>query len=486
MSEEEGIEEMTTDELQASPRGTKRQERSEDSSSSCDENREEDGAIEEENGESSWTVKTKRRKGRQTPLSLNTINDTTKSTHTSTTHNHTPKSTKYAQRKPMTEERRAELEELNMRTLFVKGEGRTLTAMFLSRPRTLKMELMKACKTEVAEITIIKDALRITCQNTTQKKLIKDSLTHIEGKPVEISEPYALPRQARTNETKPEPEYDLKVVIHGLLESDEILNEIASDIGAKYMRRIGGPSSKTVLVGFAKGTALLDTITIDGRRFRLHTYVPRPLRCRRCLRFSHHESICRGDIKCTRCGQEHSRTDCPDTATTKCINCAGPHSADDRKCPKYVTIQKALEIRAREKVNYREAYVLATQELNTDQEQMQTNTTDKEPNTDQEQIQTNTTDKQNTAETTIENEQETFTNLIKTSPYTINKTDKYKAPITEYTRITEIQTCRFVLGVLGALKNKNMSRTEVTRTIASAAGNLLHGGKLKFVEKVPA
>ena len=127
---------------------------------------------------------------------------------------------------------------------------------------------------------------------------------------MEISEPYALPRQIRTTERNSEPEYDVKVVIHGLLESDEILNEILSDIGAKYMRRLGGPDSKTVLIGFAKGTALLDTIKIDGRRFRLHTYIPRPLRCRKCHRYSHHESRCNDVIKCTRCGQDHSRTDC--------------------------------------------------------------------------------------------------------------------------------------------------------------------------------
>ena len=40
-------------------------------------------------------------------------------------------------------------------------------------------------------------------------------------------------------------------------------------------------------------------------------------------------------------------------------------------------------------------------------------------------------------------------------------------------------------GCTGRPEEQNMSRTEVTRTVASAAGNLLHGGKLKFVEKNP-
>ena len=219
--------------------------------------------------------------------------------------------------------------------------------------------------------------------------MIKNSLTHIGGKPVEISEPFGLTRQIELNENKPEPIYDVKAIIHGLLESDEILNEIASDIGAKYMRRIGGPESKTVLIGYAKGTTLSDSILIDGRRFKVHTYIPRPLRCRKCQQYGHHESKCSSNIKCTRCGQDHKRTDCPDTAITLCSNCAGPHNADDRKCPKYITIQKTLEIRAREGVQYREAYKLATQELQ---------------NNEQEQIQTPKPDKQTTTELTINEE----------------------------------------------------------------------------------
>ena len=314
--------------------------------------------------------------------------------------------------------------------------------MFLTRPYSLKLELKKTCKNDIESISLAGECLRLTCQTETKKTQIRDTLTHIGGKPVEVSEPRALTRPTRTVEDRPEPIYDLKIVIHGLLEEDEILKEIASEIGAKYMKRLGGPDSKTVLIGYAKETVLPDTIVIDGRRFRTHTYVPRPLRCRICQQFSHHESKCNNTIKCTRCGRDHAQADCPDVATARCINCAGPHDADDKKCPKYIKIQKALEIRARENIRYTEAYELATQELkHKEHEKMQT-------------MQTNTTDRQNTTEPTVEDEQETFTNLIKTSPYTVNKTDKYKDPITEYTRITELQTCRFVLGVLGALKNK--------------------------------
>lgn len=177
-------------------------------------------------------------------LVSHTIDDNTQTNQTmpkiaAATNNQTHKPTNYTHRKPLTPERKAELEALNKRTLFVKGEGRSLTRMFLSRPRTLKMEIFNTCKTDVEAITIIRGTLRVTCQNRqTKKMMIKDSLTHIGGKPVEISEPHALARHITTNENKPEPVYDVKVVIHGLLESDEIRNEIASDIGAKYMRRL--------------------------------------------------------------------------------------------------------------------------------------------------------------------------------------------------------------------------------------------------------
>lgn len=236
------------------------------------------------------------------------------------------------------------------------------------------------------------------------------------------------------------------------------------------MRRMGGPDSKTVLIDYAKETVLPDTIIIDGRRFRLHTYIPKPLCCRRCQRYSHHESKCSSNIKCTRCRQDHNRTDCPDTATTVCINCAGPHSADDKECPKYITIQKALEIRARENINYKEAYELATQELQ---------------HNEQNQMQTNKTDKQTTAELTANDELEQFKDLIKSSPYTVFKTDKYKEHLTEHTRVSEYNLCRFIQGVLGALTNKRITRSEVIKTVASTAGNLLLGGRIQFIGNTP-
>ena len=44
------------------------------------------------------------------------------------------------------------------------------------------------------------------------------------------------------------------------------MNEIALENNLKYMRRLGGPESKAVLIGYPKGTVLPDNLNVDGFR----------------------------------------------------------------------------------------------------------------------------------------------------------------------------------------------------------------------------
>src|SRR6218665_737474 len=70
---------------------------------------------------------------------------------------------------------------------------------------------------------------------------------------------------------KPEkPEFFPKGVIYGLQESQDNLDEIANEIGATYMHRVGDPNnSKTTLVAFEKNTNLPPFVEIDNRKYKI-------------------------------------------------------------------------------------------------------------------------------------------------------------------------------------------------------------------------
>src|SRR6218665_3106015 len=359
-------EEVAMEESFTTRKRTKNDDTSEDSG---DESRNDDnGNIDKDNG--NWTKVAKKR-GKITITELSETDHTnTHNESSSSSSQPTPSSSsnhRHANRQPLTAEKRAELEPLFRRTLYVKGEGNSLTAMFKARPRTLRQEITDTCKCtpELIKMNMNRTSLQIVLQNDEHKKMVKDTLTHIGGKPVTISEPHALTRPVRTENatTQPTREYEIKGVIYGLEENEEVLKEIAPEIGAKYLRRLGGAESTAVLIGYPMGTVLKEHIFIDGCRYRQKPYIPRPLQCKKCQQFAHHESVCSREIKCSRCGQAHNREECSNTNAPKCINCAGQHNSVSKQCPKYIEIQSALRIRTLENIPLREARRLAAAEM---------------------------------------------------------------------------------------------------------------------------
>lgn len=129
-------------------------------------------------------------------------------------------------RQPLTAEKRAELEPLFRRTLYVKSAGNSLAAMFKARSRTLKQEITNTCKCtpELIKMNMNRNSLQIVRQNDEHKKMVKDTLTHLGGKPVVLSEPRTLTRPVRPEDTNAQPnrEYEIKGVIYGLEETEEV------------------------------------------------------------------------------------------------------------------------------------------------------------------------------------------------------------------------------------------------------------------------
>jgi len=58
-----------------------------------------------------------------------------------------------------------------------------------------------------------------------------------------------------------------------------------------------------------------------------------------CQGFGHSSNHCNHTPKCVKCGNNHETKTCSKTADQplKCCNCGGPHTANYRKCPAYIS-----------------------------------------------------------------------------------------------------------------------------------------------------
>jgi len=66
----------------------------------------------------------------------------------------------------------------------------------------------------------------------------------------------------------------------------------------------------------------------------------RPVRCFNCFRLGHQSSVCNSKKLCKNCSNEFHNEACVNVP--KCINCSGPHSSSDTKCPHYEKLMQKL------------------------------------------------------------------------------------------------------------------------------------------------
>ena len=66
-----------------------------------------------------------------------------------------------------------------------------------------------------------------------------------------------------------------------------------------------------------------------------------PIRCYQCQRFGHMSGGCTAKMRCLICGDEHQKSDCPNSQSSKCANCKEVHVASSRKC---IYNKKSVEI----------------------------------------------------------------------------------------------------------------------------------------------
>ncbi|KAG1676583.1 RNA-directed DNA polymerase from mobile element jockey [Nymphon striatum] len=70
-------------------------------------------------------------------------------------------------------------------------------------------------------------------------------------------------------------------------------------------------------------------------------YIPNPLRCFKCQKFGHHQTSCKHEAVCGRCG-EANHTDNGCEKTPCCVNCKGKHPSYSRECPNFSLEKKIV------------------------------------------------------------------------------------------------------------------------------------------------
>ncbi|GBM70554.1 hypothetical protein AVEN_267244-1 [Araneus ventricosus] len=139
------------------------------------------------------------------------------------------------------------------------------------------------------------------------------------------------------------------------------LEELAAEIEDKNdcivveMRRFlkqNSPKEMSPVLITILGTTVPEAIKIWFVHQRLQKFIDRPRQCNKCFSFMHPSRIGDQIVICYLCGVVHIG---PCQQPEKCINCNGPHNAKSTSCPSYITEQKILELKCRNRITTGEA-----------------------------------------------------------------------------------------------------------------------------------
>jgi len=142
------------------------------------------------------------------------------------------------------------------------------------------------------------------------------------------------------------------------MDMTELVDELKC-VGVTDARNIlqnrNGSKVKTAAIILTFSRAILPkSIKAGYTHIKVEPYIPNPLRCFTCQGFGHHQSTCKRNKVCARCGQsDHGSEPC--TAAPHCANCNGDHPAYATSCPKWVTEKEICKIKVTLNVTYPEA-----------------------------------------------------------------------------------------------------------------------------------
>lgn len=112
--------------------------------------------------------------------------------------------------------------------------------------------------------------------------------------------------------------------------------------------------TRTVLLYFSD-ELLPERVLLGYVSYPVRPFVPAPLRCFKCQRLGHVASVCKGERRCCRCGENHEYGQCGEGVEPKCCNCGGAHSAAFRGCAVQQQAQEIQRYKVVNQVSYAEA-----------------------------------------------------------------------------------------------------------------------------------
>jgi hypothetical protein len=111
--------------------------------------------------------------------------------------------------------------------------------------------------------------------------------------------------------------------------------------------------TNTTILTFAQ-PAIPPSLKAGYLNVPVEQYFPNPLRCFKCQKYGHHQSLCKHPAACARCGQA-AHGDDPCTMPPHCINCSGAHSAFDKTCPKWLNEKEITKVKVSNNISFPDA-----------------------------------------------------------------------------------------------------------------------------------
>jgi len=244
-------------------------------------------------------------------------------------------------------------------TVFIKGSTFDIAKEASRQPIEFSRKLSNIAG-KVGQVKLVNSCVRVTCTSPKQKTVLLN-LSDWSGKPITVTEPWAKVGPRATNQARPRFNRGIIFGVSTELTEYEIQSETKADIARRIVVfNSSGNRVRTGSVVLSFVGELPEYVYLGCLRFKVKPYIPQPTRCAKCQGYGHIAAYCRRQVRCVRCGEGHSVSDCPvkdDLTQAVCVNCKGQHSAAFKGCSKYQEVSKALKISVTQKVSYRDALI---------------------------------------------------------------------------------------------------------------------------------
>lgn len=219
-------------------------------------------------------------------------------------------------------------------------------------PFILKASIDKCCGT-VKSLKKLRDgSILIKTCNKKQIEAIKN-LKIIQNIEIEIAMDNNLNKSKGT----------IRSFEAGFCSEENLINNLKSQNVTEIQRFTRRDGTKTSLYFVTFSTLKIpENIYIGYECCKVEMFIPKPLRCFKCLKYGHSKTKCRseeGEI-CNNCGDKRHETDL-DSVTkrclrqSKCVNCSGDHSSLSQTCPTFIKEKEICLIKVKQNISYYEA-----------------------------------------------------------------------------------------------------------------------------------